>query len=222
MPPLDPQWKDFFESNWKSGFWMRPTAALQKLRANPADFLKRYPILNTFDCAISGVTQAFFANYTPGDARRPGTILKTFKMHKTSAFRVSFKQFQNGEGDSFPAVGIYTGKSSAGPAWCLLGNTGPDIMLTAKLTGCTFVARAGGQPGQVEVTHLQPHEETGLQLHERMKVRGQEAYGRLNYDIDSRSINVIGVRSSKGWEIFTQKLEKHHLAIRSVHRLFPA
>jgi hypothetical protein len=201
---------------------MRPTAALQKLRTNPSDFLKRYPILNTFDCAVSGATQAFFANYTSNDARRPGTILKSLKMHQTQAFRVNKSQFRNGEGDPFTVVGVYTGKSSTGPAWTLLGDTGPDIMLTAKLTGCTFVARAGGKAGQVEVAHLQPHEETGLQLHHRMKVNGQEAYGRLNYDIDSRSINVIGIRSAKGWEIYTQKLEKHHLAIRSVHRLFPA
>ncbi len=222
MPPLSPEWKDFFESRWKSGEWMRPTAALQKLRANPSDFLKRYPILNTFDCAASGITQAFFANYTSKDALRPGTILKTHRMHKTDAFRVDMKQFRNGEGDSFPVHGIFTGQSSAGAAWYTLGNAGPDIMLTAKLTGCTFVAKAGDSAGQVQVAHLQPHQETGLELHDRMKVKGQEAYGRLNYDIDSRSINVIGVRSGGKWQVFTQKLEKHRLAIRSVHRLYPA
>jgi hypothetical protein len=71
------------------------------------------------------------------------------------------------------------------------------------------------------VAHLQPDQETGLQLNTRMKVEGREAYGRLDYDFESRTINVIGVRSTRGWEIYTQKLEKHHLYIRSVHRLFP-
>jgi len=219
---LNSDWKEYFESRWKSGEFMRPREALQQLRTSPMDFLKRYPILNTFDCPSSGPTQAYFANHIGTDARRPGTVLKTLSMHKTQAFRINLKQFMNGEGEAFPVLGIYTGKSSEGPAWCLLGGTGPDIMLTAKLTGCTFVARPGPTGSQVEVAHLQPHEETGLALNERMKVKGQEAYGRLNYNIESRSINVIGIRSARGWEIYTQKLEKAHLAIRSVHRLFPA
>ena len=61
---LDPKWKDLFESYWNSGEWTRPNVALNQLRNNPASFLKKYPILNMFDCSISGPTQAHFANYT--------------------------------------------------------------------------------------------------------------------------------------------------------------
>lgn len=219
--PIHPDWRVFYESRWTSGEWMRPAAALQALKTNPANFLKKYPILNTYDCNASGVHQAYFANYTATDARRPGRILGTLRMHEATGFRVNTAQFKQGEGDMFPLHGLYTGLSSQAPAWYQLGNTGPDIMLTAKLTGCTFVARPGAQ-GQVEVAHLKPDQETGLQLNTRMKVPGQDAFGRLSYDIDSRTVNVIGIRTGTNWQVFTQKLEKHKFAIRSVHRLFPA
>ncbi len=215
-----PEWQEFFETRWNNGELMKPAAALAALRDNPLEFLKRYPVLNTFDCRASGPTQAFFANFL-GDAFRPGSVLKTAHMHLTQAFRVNMAQFQNGEGDAFDVIGIFTGQSNVDPVWYALPATGPDIMLTAKLTGCTFVARPTTRPGEVEVTHLQPNQETGLHLNERMRVEGREAYGRLDYNYESRSINVIGVRSRRGWEIYTQKLEKERLAIRSVHRLFP-
>jgi hypothetical protein len=92
-------------------------------------------------------------------------------------------------------------------------------MVTAKLTGCSFVVRE--RKGVVEVAHLQPTDETGVDLHKRMRDAGYTTYGRLNYDLDKRSINILGVRSGNTWNIYSQKLEKHHLTIRSVHRVFP-
>jgi hypothetical protein len=62
----------------------------------------------------------------------------------------------------------------------------------------------------------------GFQLHQRMQATpGQETYGRFRYDIDTRSINVMGTRRNGKWKIYVQKIEKHHLAVLSVHRLFP-
>jgi hypothetical protein len=60
---LDRKWKNLFESYWNSGEWTLPIVALNQLRNNPASFLKKYPILNMFDCAASGPTQFYFVNY---------------------------------------------------------------------------------------------------------------------------------------------------------------
>lgn len=220
---LDPQWKEFFESRWNSGEWMRPNEALNQLRKDPASFLKKYPILNMFDCSRSGLTQAHFANFTDiKGGLRPGSILGTKRMHKTQGFRLQNMQFSNGEGFRFNVHGVFTRQSSSAILWHVLDHTGYDIMLTAKLTGCTFAVKPGNRPGEVRVVHLQPHQETGLELNQRMKkVKAVEAYGRLDYDYKSRTINIIGVRSGGKWQIFAQKLEKHRMAIRSLHKLFP-
>ena len=66
-----------------------------------------------------------------------------------------------------------------------------------------------------------PDQETGFALNARMHVPGQFAYGRLKYDVDVRSINVIGVRQGGAWKIYAQKVEKQNLTIRSVTRIFP-
>ena len=96
-------------------------------------------------------------------------------------------------------------------------------MLTAKLTGCTFVVRRNDK-GVIEATHLQPNSKLdGKTLHKSMqKDHGKSAYGKLKYDIDKRSINVIGIRKGTTWEVWVQKIEKHQLTIRSVHKIFPA
>ena len=220
---LDPKWKDFFESHWNSGKWMRPDVALSQLRNNPDSFLRKYPILNTFDCSISGPTQAHFANYTDiKGGLRPGSVLGTKRMHKTQGFRVQNKQFRNGEGFAFNVQGVFTRQSSGAMLWRVLDNTGPDIMLTAKLTGCTFAVKPGDRPGELRVIHLQPNQETGLDLNRRMKaVNAVETYGRLNYNYKSRTVNIIGVRSKGTWQIFAQKLDKHRMAIRSLRKLSP-
>lgn len=218
---LDPQYWAWLNAEWNAGRLMRPGVALDSFRQHPRTFLKKYPIQNNYDPQNSGVSQAYFFN--GGAGQRPGSILKTRSMHTTETFTIQVAPGQLGEGHPFRLHGLHTGQSNLAPVWYLLDNGGPDIMLTAKLTGCTFIARpAGGHPpGSVEITHLQPNQETGFALNTRMDVAGQFAYGRLKYDIDVRSINVIGVRQGGAWKIYAQKIEKQTLTIRSVTRIFP-
>ena len=212
----------YIRAEQQAGRIMRPSVALQKLKANPAQFLRKYPIRNIFDCANSGTTNAHLLNVLGEDASRPGSIRRTGRMHDTEGFLIQNKLGMNGEGHAFQTHGVYTGQSSAAPVWYQLDGTGPAIMLTAKLTGCTFVARAGAAAGSVEVTHLQPDQENGIQLNTRMKgITGQKVYGRLKYDIDKRCINIIGVRVGNKWKVFAQKLDKLRLEIRSVTKIFP-
>ena len=216
-----PQMQQFFDNEWNAGHLMRPRDAVLALLRNPEEFLRKHPVVNTFDCRASGVTRAYLRNDRQ-DALRPGSKLGTLHMHRTESFNLENVTGRNTYGHEFPVHGIYTGPSNQAPVWYHLDATGPAMMLTAKLTGCTFVARAAGG-GTVEVTHLQPTQETGLQLNTRMKTGGNSAYGRLRYDYDIRSINVIGVRHGNGWKIWAQKLDKNATPIRilSLNRIWP-
>ncbi len=220
--PLDPQYWQWLNNEWNAGRLTRPGRALDMLRANPRQFLLKYPIQGNYDPQASGQAQVYLLN-TGGAAQRPGSILGTHRMHTTESFTIQPSVGRSGDGHPFRVHGVYTGQSNLAPVWYLLDNNGPDIMLTAKLTGCTFIARqaANNVAGNVEVTHLQPNGETGLQLNTRMNIAGQETYGRLRYDISDRSINVIGVRVGTRWKIYAQKIDKHSMTIRSVHRIFP-
>ena len=212
---------NYLQAAWANGTLTRPSVALQNLRNNPRNFLEKFPIQGNFDPSVSGVTTAYIVNGPVG--QRPGSTLKTLNMHATETFIIQPRAGQAGEGDQFQAHGLFTVQSNLRPQWYTLDNTGPDIMLTAKLTGCTFVARpaANGVAGAVDITHMMPNQETGLQLNQRMNTHGQKAWGRLKYDIDTRSVNIIGVRVGGHWKIYAQKVEKHALTIRSVHRIYP-
>lgn len=211
----------YFQTEWNANNLTRPQAAVMTLLQSPQEFLRKHPILNTFDCAAHGPTRAYFRN-DRADALRPGSKLGTWKFHTTESFNLETVSGANKYGHQFPVHGVFTSQSSQAPLWYLLDATGPAMMLTAKLTGCTFVARAAAG-GNVEVTHLQPHQETGLALNTRMKGGGNAAYGRLRYDFDKRSINVVGVRSGGRWQIWAQKLVKNAPApkILSLNRIWP-
>jgi hypothetical protein len=191
------------------------------LLQTPEEFLRKYPIINTFDCAMHGPTEAYLRNDRT-DALRPGSRLGTLNFHTTESFNLESVSGANAYGYRFPVHGVYTSPSSGGPLWYTLDNSGPALMLTAKLTGCTFVATAG-MGASTQVTHLQPHQETGLALNTRMQGPGRSAYGRLRYDFDTRSINIIGVRHGGRWQIWAQKLVKNSPApkILSVNRIWP-
>jgi hypothetical protein len=76
-------------------------------------------------------------------------------MHKTKGFRVQNKQFVNGEGFPFNIHGVFTRQSSGAMMWHVLDDTGPNIMLTAKFTGCSFAVKPGNRTGELRVIHLQ-------------------------------------------------------------------
>ncbi len=219
--PESPEMRAFIQSEWNAGRLTRPQAAVMKLLQNPESFLRQHPVINTFDCAAHGQTRAYFRN-GGSDALRPGSRLGTARMHTTESFNLESISGANSYGYEFPVHGVYTSPSSGGPLWYTLDATGPAMMLTAKLTGCTFIATAGAG-GAVNVTHLQPHQETGLQLNTRMLGAGRAAYGRLKYDFDTRSINIIGARHGGRWQIWAQKLDKNARPTKllSLKRIWP-
>jgi hypothetical protein len=219
VPQTMQQW---LQQQWNNGALTRPQVAVMALLQNPEDFLRKYPILNTFDCQNSGVSRAYLRNGS-NDAFRPGSKLGTLNMHRTESFNLESVTGHNADGYEFPVHGVFTGPGDQPPAWYRLDATGPAMMLTAKLTGCTFVVRAS-YGGGIEVTHLQPNQNIdGITLNTNMRTGGNSAYGRLRYDIDVRSINVIGVRHGNNWQIWAQKLEKNSNPPRllSLNRIWP-
>lgn len=219
--PVDPQMLQYFQGEWNAGRLTSPQNAILNLIQDPRNFLRKHPIQNNFDCNAHGVTQAYFRNQG-ADAKRPGKMLGTKRYHTTESFNLENVNGQNAYGSSFPVHGVCMGQSHLGPNWYRLDHTGPAVMLTAKLTGCTFVARAA-PGGAIEVTHMQPSQETGLALNQRMQGGGRMAYGRLRYAYDTRSINIIGVRSGGRWRIWAQKLNKNATPLRivSLNRIWP-
>ena len=137
-------------------------------------------------------------------------------MHRTQEFIFSVMQ---PDSHGFQCQYVRMDPSNQGIQWYALANT-PDFMLTCKLTGCSFVVRQNGP--HVEVAHLQPKDETGPQLNQRLQGGGQKAFGRLKYDLEKRQAHVVGVRRGDGWEIYAQKVDKaKEVGIRSVTRIWP-
>jgi hypothetical protein len=218
--PNDPEMLKWLENEWNARRLTRPQDAVTRLLQSPDDFLRKHPIINTFDCNAHGPTRAYFRN-DRADALRPGSLLGTRSLHTTESFNLETISGANAYGYAFPVQGVYTSKSNA-PLWYTLDGNGPAMMLTAKLTGCTFVATAGTGTN-VQVTHLQPEQVSGLEVSKSMQGPGRSAYGQEQYDFDKRSINIIGVRVGGRWNIWAQKLVKNASPpkILSVKRIWP-
>jgi len=135
---VDQQYWAWLNTEWNAGRLTRPGIALQDFRNHPRTFLKTYPLQNNYDPQNDGIFRAHIFNGAAGE--RPGSILKTKNMHTTESFTIQAAAGQLGEGHPFWLHGLHTGQSNLAPVWYLLDGGGPDIMLTAKLTGCTFIA----------------------------------------------------------------------------------
>ena len=84
--------------------------AVMDLLRNPEEFLRKHPIINTFDCKASGTTDAYFKNDRAG-ALRPGSKLSTLSMKMTESYNLESVGGQNAYGYRFPVQGVYTAPS---------------------------------------------------------------------------------------------------------------
>jgi hypothetical protein len=215
---------DFIKQQYADGALTKPYDAYQKLLANPDAFMRGFAVDIDEGTGIgSSVRNAFIVN--GGTAKRPGEVLGVKRMHTTESFRI--RERPDAELTDrmcyypFPAhfVAMHPSNIKPIPWYALRG--GPDVMLTCKLTGCSFVVRK--QNNVVEAAHLQPQEESGLDLNKRLQGGGQVAFGRVNYDLEKRTITILGVRSGGRWRMFAQKWNKMETktpTILSVHEFF--
>lgn len=212
----------FLQNAYKSGQLTNPSDALIQLRQHPRTFLRAHP-LEIEECyGASRVVIAYLANGPTG--HRPGTVLGTFRMHRAESFKIWTvgipRETSPVTRRSFNAHYIGLGTADDREIGWYDLSADADVVITTKLTGCTFVVRS--HMGVVQAAHIQPTANVdGVTLNRNLAVPGQQAWGRLKYDLDTRTVTVIGVRVSGNWKIYAQKLEKGTWNVLSVHRIFP-
>src|SRR5690606_42153834 len=95
----------------------------------------------------------------------------------------------------------------------VLDGTGPDLMVTAQLSGCVFAIRQ--EPGRLIVAHMQPGgtRQSGALLRQTVKLVGRFAnYGRVTHvfgvgDYNPRA-HLVGIRKGGTWEIYAQSVRR--------------
>ena len=216
---------------------------LQGLSVSPDEFIRRYVLYTpgTNAPAASGIVQAFVSEGRRYEEKtRPGSRLGVLSrpFHKTDA--VSISNFDPNAGPAGPAgapvvpvatiqVGTHwiatsfhpPGAAAAAFPWYTL-TAGSVLMLTQRLTGCSFVIDpAGGGP---RVAHIMPDPaETGAQLRARLVTllgAGVTIYGRGEYSED-REATIAGVHNGHEWRIYVQKQDLLSFKVRSSRQIFP-
>ncbi len=214
---------DYFKGEYAAKRLTTPYDAYRALTGNAENFLRKYPVdIDEGSSANSSVRTSYIIN--GGEGRRPGSVMGVRAMKTTESFRIRERPDAELTDRAcyypFPAHFVAMIPSNRNINWYPLTG-GPDVMLTCKLTGCSFVVRK--ENGQVEAAHLQPTDEDGLDLNRRLAQPGQKAYGRLDYNFDKRAVTILGVRSGGQWRIFAQKwnkLETKTPSVISVHQIF--
>ena len=181
--------------------------------------------------AASGVRRLGLMNWGP--ALRPSSVVGTLKMHDTEYFYIRSPDAIPGAAPAntfwFDAHWIDMDAGLPG-TFHLLDATGPSLVVTPMLSGCSFVMTPGAG-GAVTVAHIQPTNEMkapALANH-LARTPNAQVYGGIdspgNYDPDDRTAAIIGVRRNGRWAIYAQKQQiVNHgdvQRIRSVYQIWP-
>lgn len=107
---------------------------------------------------IGVIHNVYFQSTGYGIAQRHGSVLGARNLHTAQDFKFS-PALDMGKANvqiSVQFVQMYAHTTIAGIQWYTLAGGGtPDIMITTKLTGCSFLVREVG--GNVECAHVQPN-----------------------------------------------------------------
>jgi hypothetical protein len=232
-----------------------PTPAMVKMEmlTNLESFLRKYVLVVPNDNAIPNSCMMVGNLFEVVDmhVHRPGTSLGILSrpFHHTQAFTILFSNpnFFKGGGpislgmpgykyfEQLPVhyISITRDNTPQGlalaPSWYALTNTA-QIMITPRLTGCSFIIRING--ALTEVAHIIPRPgETGQDLESRRQheanyrdpeapVLQQYVYGRGSYGYD-RDVTIVGCSIGGNWSFYAQKHDLNSYEVRSVHRIFP-
>lgn len=212
---------------------VNPAVAVGILLASPVQFLKRFPVRIFGDMGASRQVNFTMLNRHPGNSKRPGFLLGTLHMHDTEVLEIrapgAMAAVAGIGGSVFNAHSIHMDTGSANMNFYTLDGTGPAIMVTGQLSGCSFVMLPAGA-GQVNVAHVQPQGgQTGAALQGTLAsaMANAQVYGaagtRGNYDSADRVASVIGVRVGGQWRIYAQKQDagSGDYRIKSVYQIYP-
>lgn len=215
-----------------------PIAALTAFRNHPRTFLEHNLVMvGDFLGAASGVVNnVYFQSSGYETAQRHGSIMGGRNLHSTQDFKFS-PALDMGKPNvqiDVQFVQMYPFASIGTIQWHpLTGHGTPDIVITTKLTGCSFLVRQVG--GNLECAHIQPNgignpPQSGQALRELLS--GQHAgnytslYGRgrvgpKGYDHNEGS-TVIGLRGgNNAWRIYAQRQVAGQATFKDVERIYP-
>jgi hypothetical protein len=205
-----------------------PHVTYNVLIANVPGFLKNYPVRIFGSTAASGVTAYCLLNR--GASMRPGSKLGTWSMKATESFDIRAMAGIGavggvGNGHVFNAHSVHMDLGQAAMAFYRLDNTGPNIMVTGQLSGCSFVMTAAAG-GTIDVAHVKPVGITAATLLTNLTAANPGAliYGAGAYDPNDRTVSIIGARDAAGWRVYAQKHDatSGDYRIKSVYQIWPA
>lgn len=202
---------------------MSLTAAdiLAELRANPLTFLRHYKLIIAGGGSNSNSGVATFLFDDKNSTVKGFTTGLSGKVGKTKDR--PYIKFSRTSGVANPNPDIAAGKFNAhyvamkqiGDApqttHYTLPGTGPDLMLTSQLSGCTFGVGSAADGSQL-VSHIQPNADaTPADLHHAVvgAMTGGtdkllERQSDASYGDTSNRATVVGVRNGGTWNFYTQ------------------
>ncbi len=185
---------------------MNETQAVQMLQTRPLEFLRKNAV--SPHAARASGTSTFYMVDTLAQIQRPGRRLGRLRTHQGQRFQVRADNIMNGS--PFNAVHIPVQPSNIAINAYPLPQHGPGLMITTQLTGCCIVMVPGG--GTWSVAHLQPTNETGVELRRRLASNGLKVYGATDYA--GGRATLVGVRTNMEWAFYTQKQDAQFNVIK--------
>jgi len=215
---------------------MTAIQGLQMLSQHPRSFLKESFVLVDQMPGASGVrTVKFKTSGFAGAANRYGTVLRSHSLKDAQDFIFSSTPgmgYDNTDVD-VQFVQMYTYAGIGAINWYPLAGAGSsNIMITTKLTGCSFLVRDNA--GVLECAHVQPDgaavpPQTGQDLRQYLSTNHAGNYGALfgrgrtglkGYE-GTEAATVIGVRRANNWSIYAQRLVAGQSTFKDVERIWP-
>ena len=214
---------------------LTPQAALANLTQHPRTFLKANLVkVGQFGGVSRTIQGCVFQSSGGPMAHRYGTVLGSYNQKAVQDFT-----FSGAVNMGFASVVVDVqfiqmfAHAAGGPIpWypMTVGAGTPDIMITTKLTGCSFLVR--NNAGVIECAHIQPNAaanppQTGQALRTTLSAGGGYAslFGRgrtgmKGYE-SAEAATVIGVRRNNAWNIYAQRQVAGQDTFKDVERIFP-
>ena len=215
--------------------------------SNPEDFLKKFPIkmFGTGANTPSGENGFAIVNRDQRPQEAPKLLSLAFVkrlLNNTESFDIKPTPYlgPNEVGHQFQAHSIRMDVGAAAMNSYRLDTTGPSIMVTGELSGCSIVMRPV-EGGGLDIAHIKPRPpqmgqnggpstpaQTGQELYDELTEAHPDAivYGASNaqgqYDSSNRRVSIIGVRKDGQWSLFAQKVDAENRDLKSVYRIFPS
>lgn len=226
---MDPAILKVFLDSYENGDLLDPQQMLPKLRTDPKEFLRNYPTAINERPGPSAEIAAYLhhlGNTAQSPPLRPGKVLGTRRMHATAGFHIHCSAGVPASTHAltravFRAHYVEMRLSTAPVAWYPLV-AGPDLLLTCKLSGCSFMVR--DNVGVIECTHIKPSGVAGsaLQQHLQTTYPGATVFGaHTDYDSAKHTCTIIGVRRGGQWKIYAQKQVAQLVQSLGVKRVYP-